>query len=95
LLAARPPRRGAQLGDQLEQVRRLDLGRVERDLRAKIADWRGLLSRNVAQARQAVAEAVLRGHLADRPSAGPPRRVLVHELTRDAPALLNTRGEKF
>jgi hypothetical protein len=35
-------------------VRGLDLGRVERDLRAKIADWRGLLARNVAQARQAL-----------------------------------------
>jgi hypothetical protein len=40
--------------DQVEQVRGLDLCRVEQDLRAKLADWRGLLSRNVSQARQAL-----------------------------------------
>jgi hypothetical protein len=95
LLAARPPRRGGQLGDQLEQGRRLDLGRVERDLRAKIADWRGLLSRNVAQARPAVARPCCGDILVDRPSAGPPRRILVQEFTRGARALLNSRGEKF
>ncbi len=40
--------------DELEQVRGFDLQRVEPDLRAKLDDWRGLLSRNVAQARQAL-----------------------------------------
>ena len=37
-----------------EQARGFDLRRVEQDLRAKLADWRRLLSRNVAQARQAL-----------------------------------------
>jgi chromosome segregation ATPase len=40
--------------DQVEQARGFDLRRAEQDLRAKLADWRGLLSRNVAQARQAL-----------------------------------------
>jgi hypothetical protein len=40
--------------EQLDQVRGLDLGRLERDLTAKIADWRGLLSRNIVHARQAL-----------------------------------------
>ena len=35
-------------------VPRRYLRRVEQDLRAKLADWRGPLSRNVAQARQAL-----------------------------------------
>ncbi len=42
--------------DQVEQARGFDLRRVEQDLRAKLADWRGLLSRNVAQARQAACQ---------------------------------------
>ena len=40
--------------DQVEQAHGFDLRRAEQDLRAKLADWRGLLSRNVAQARQAL-----------------------------------------
>jgi len=40
--------------DQVEQARGFDLPRLEQDLRAKLADWRGLLSRNVTQARQAL-----------------------------------------
>jgi len=40
--------------DDLEQARGLDLPHVEQQLRAKLDDWRGLLSRNVAQARQAL-----------------------------------------
>jgi hypothetical protein len=43
----------AALG-QVEQARGFDLPRVEQDLRAKLADWRGLLARNVGQARQAL-----------------------------------------
>jgi site-specific DNA recombinase len=37
---------------QLQEVQTLDVRRIERDLRAKITDWRGLLSRNVTEARQ-------------------------------------------
>ena len=40
--------------DQVEQASGFDLRRVEQDLRAKLDDWRGLLARNVAQARQAL-----------------------------------------
>ena len=40
--------------DQVEQARGFDLRRAEQDLRAKLVDWRGLLARNVAQARQAL-----------------------------------------
>ena len=40
--------------DQVEQARGFDLHRAEQDLRAKLVDWRGLLARNVAQARQAL-----------------------------------------
>ncbi|MFQ5803603.1 MAG: recombinase family protein [Candidatus Methylomirabilales bacterium] len=47
--------------DQLAQVGRLDLTRLERTLRAKLGDWRGLLWRHVAEARQ-----VLRKLLAGR-----------------------------
>jgi site-specific DNA recombinase len=47
--------------EQLEQMRGLDRSRLARELRTKLADWRGLLSRNVAQARQ-----VLRSLVPDR-----------------------------
>ena len=57
--------------------------RVERDLRAKIADWRGLLSRNVAQARRAVAEAVLRGHFG--------RQAILRPASRHPRARVHTR----
>ena len=40
--------------DQLEQARGLDPRRVEQDFQAKFSDWRGPLSLNVAQARQAL-----------------------------------------
>jgi hypothetical protein len=40
--------------DQLDGVRGLDVHRVELDLRGKLNDWRDLLSRNVAQGRQAL-----------------------------------------
>jgi hypothetical protein len=37
---------------QLQEVQTFDVGQIERDLQAKITDWRGLLSRNVTEARQ-------------------------------------------
>src|SRR5207249_8148244 len=40
--------------EQLEQLRGFDVGRVQGELAAKLADWLGLLSRNVVQARQAL-----------------------------------------
>ena len=36
----------------------LDLRRIERDLRARVKDWRGLLSRQVPVARQIVVKLV-------------------------------------
>jgi hypothetical protein len=36
----------------LQEVQTFDVGQIERDLQAKITDWRGHLSRNVAEARQ-------------------------------------------
>ena len=46
--------RGLAELEQLDEVRGLDVHRVEQVLRAKLADWRGLLLRNVMQARQAL-----------------------------------------
>jgi len=40
--------------EQLQEVAGIDLGRLQRDLWTKLADWRGLLSRNVGDARQAL-----------------------------------------
>ncbi len=38
--------------DQLDEMRSLDVHRVEQILREKLTDWRGLLTHNVMQARQ-------------------------------------------
>jgi site-specific DNA recombinase len=54
--------------DDLTEIRSLDLQRIEQILRAKLDDWRGLLSRNVAQARQA-----LRGLIPERLTFTPTR----------------------
>ncbi len=40
--------------DQLDEVQGLDVRSLEQALRVKLADWNGLLSRNVTQARQAL-----------------------------------------
>ena len=38
----------------MDAIRGLDLRRVENNLRAKLSDWRALLTRNVGAARQAL-----------------------------------------